>query len=153
MQQTHLGRMAFLTVALFAGLGCAGLFEGEQVEEPLLLEGPDGTVQTITRGSAAEVPEGFPLPVPVGRDPDSAIESEGRTTLTFELVSEEEAQAQVERYTHWFSEHQADPEVQKQNLAGMRTTVLVGEVGEQRLTVTILDGMGARLLTLTAEPR
>jgi hypothetical protein len=137
-----------------AALACSGFFSEEEPPTPILVENEDGSVQTITQGSAAEIPPDFPLPLPPGLQPESSIVSSdgGPTILSFRLENAEQAVEMVEFYGEWFEAEGLTAEVRSTNLAGMKSTALSAKREGHTLAVAVMDGMDTRMLTLTSTP-
>lgn len=140
-------------VLLGFGLGCAGLYPAEPTDQPMTVS-YEGSTRTITQGEAVVRPDDFPLPAPPGLVAESAslAEGEGASTLTYRLPTLESAELAVGFYETWFAEQEVEVEKGSTNLAGMKTTTLRARRDGRLLTVTVLDGMGARMLTLTDRP-
>ncbi|MCB9671800.1 MAG: hypothetical protein H6734_20150 [Alphaproteobacteria bacterium] len=148
------GRSGVLGLVVLFGLGCAGLFDDGSGPEPVTVS-YDGNTQTITQGPDVVFPADFPLPPPPGLTPASSIfsDGDGPSTITYKLPSLEIASATVDFYAQWFKDNGIKAEHASQNLAGMKSTTIVAQTKKQTLSVSVMDGLGTRMLTLTVEPR
>ncbi|MEZ4320118.1 MAG: hypothetical protein R3F61_21745 [Myxococcota bacterium] len=146
-------------------LGCSGFAEsvaewvsGSEIEvegDRVVLTNADGSRQVITQGEHAEAPADFPLPLPPGQptlDSVVAPEGKGASTLSYRLGPDDDAEAVVAFYTEWFAAEGIEVMSDHKNMAGMRTTALVGSRSGEVYSVTFTDALGTRMLTLTVTP-
>lgn len=157
-----------LVVVVLSCLGCSGLSEGlvewstgmdiEVADDgTVVITNPDGTRQVVTQGDKAVVPADFPLPAPPGAPTLESVlvdeSGKGPSSVTWRLTEGDVSDDVIAFYQAWFTE-QVGVTVQRddQNLAGMRTVALVAPVGGATHTVTFVDALGSRTVTLAVIP-
>lgn len=148
-------RRVLVVTTVGALLGCAGLFGDADGPIPITVTNSDGSVQTITKGQATSIPADFPLPLAPGLEPQASIVSSagGPTMVTYKLDTREAAGAMVDFYTTWLTEQGIEFEVESTNLGGMKSTSILAERDGDELAISVMDGMGTRMLTLSVTPR
>jgi len=153
-------------IGLFFLLGCAGVQQGlaewisgseiDVAEDgSVTITNADGSSQVVTQGDQATRPIGFPIPEPPGEASlDSVLTgSKGSpTTLAYRLGEEEDAEALLAFYQEWFAGEGIDAMVDSKNMAGMKTSAIVGSVDGVMYAVTFTDALGTRMLTLAVTP-